>query len=113
MKKIVYVASPYTEGDQFVNVRNSVLVGMQLRGLGLLPKLPLLWAFWHFIKPETYNFWHEMCLDWIPHCHAVLRLPGESEGADSEVAEAKIHGIPIFYSIREIVEWTRVDVTSP
>lgn len=38
-------------------------------------------------------------------CDALLRLPGESPGADEEVALAESLGIPVFYSLAALVEW--------
>ncbi|GAA4174679.1 hypothetical protein [Gryllotalpicola koreensis] len=38
----------------------------------------------------------------LAHCDAVLRLPGESRGADQDVAIARRRGIPVYYSIDEM-----------
>ncbi|MGN6220938.1 MAG: DUF4406 domain-containing protein [Microbacterium sp.] len=38
----------------------------------------------------------------LQHCDAVLRLPGDSRGADQDVAIAQRRGIPVYYSIDEI-----------
>ncbi len=38
----------------------------------------------------------------IQHCDAVLRLPGESRGADDDVRQAKARGIPVYFDITEI-----------
>jgi hypothetical protein len=38
----------------------------------------------------------------LQHCDAVLRLPGESRGADQDVAIARHRGIPVYYSLHEI-----------
>ncbi|MGL4423617.1 MAG: DUF4406 domain-containing protein [Gemmataceae bacterium] len=38
----------------------------------------------------------------ISICDAVLRLPGESRGADNDVKQAEARGIPIFRSLAEI-----------
>lgn len=38
----------------------------------------------------------------LQHCDAVLRLPGESRGADQDVAIARERGIPVYSSIEEI-----------
>ena len=35
-------------------------------------------------------------------CDAILRLPGESSGADEEVAVLRAAGKPVWYSISEI-----------
>ena len=38
----------------------------------------------------------------LTHCDAVLRLPGESRGADQDVAIARERGIPVYERIAEI-----------
>ncbi len=38
----------------------------------------------------------------LQHCDAVLRLPGESQGADQDVAIAQDRGIAVYYSLDEI-----------
>lgn len=38
----------------------------------------------------------------LQHCDAVLRLPGESRGADQDVAIARDRGIPVYFSIEEV-----------
>jgi hypothetical protein len=38
----------------------------------------------------------------LEHCDAVLRLPGESTGADQDVAIAEERGLPVYYGIDEI-----------
>jgi hypothetical protein len=38
----------------------------------------------------------------LRHCDAVLRLPGESTGADQDVAIARRRGIPVYHRVEEI-----------
>ncbi|MCW3492004.1 DUF4406 domain-containing protein [Microbacterium sp. SSM24] len=38
----------------------------------------------------------------LEHCDAVLRLPGDSRGADQDVAIAQDRGIPVYHSLDEI-----------
>ncbi|MFS0853520.1 DUF4406 domain-containing protein [Microbacterium sp. 179-I 3D4 NHS] len=38
----------------------------------------------------------------LQHCDAVLRLPGASAGADTDVAIARERGIPVYFSIEEV-----------
>jgi hypothetical protein len=38
----------------------------------------------------------------LQHCDAVLRLPGESRGADQDVAIARERGIPVYRRLAEI-----------
>jgi len=43
----------------------------------------------------------------LEKCDAVLRLPGESKGADNDVSIATARGLKIYYSIEEIPVQTR------
>ena len=38
----------------------------------------------------------------LAHCDAVLRLPGESRGADQDVAIARQRGLPVYYRLEDI-----------
>jgi len=38
----------------------------------------------------------------LQHCDAVLRLPGESRGADEDVAIATARGIPVYHALEEV-----------
>jgi hypothetical protein len=38
----------------------------------------------------------------LQHCDAVLRLPGESNGAENDVRIARERGIPVYFDIAEI-----------
>lgn len=38
----------------------------------------------------------------LQHCDAVLRLPGESSGADTDVAIARERGIPVYTDLEQI-----------
>jgi hypothetical protein len=38
----------------------------------------------------------------LQHCDAVLRLPGESRGADQDVAIARERGLPVYTSLAEV-----------
>jgi hypothetical protein len=38
----------------------------------------------------------------LQHCDAVLRLPGESTGADQDVAIARERGLPVFFDLADI-----------
>lgn len=103
MKK-VYIASPYTKGDIAVNVRRQIDCADELMDLGFAPFLPLLAHFQHLIHPRDYEDWTEIDLEWVKSCDALLRLSGESEGADREVALAEKLKIPVFYNIDELLE---------
>ncbi len=38
----------------------------------------------------------------LSHCDAVLRLAGESKGADNDVKIARERGIPVYYALDEV-----------
>ena len=38
----------------------------------------------------------------LEHCDAVLRLPGESAGADQDVAIATARGLPVYHDVPEL-----------
>lgn len=38
----------------------------------------------------------------LQRCDAVLRLPGDSRGADQDVAIAKSRNLPVYYSLSEV-----------
>ena len=102
MSIAVYIASPYTNGDKIRNVRTSLLVADELLEKGFVPFTPLLSHFWDFLSPKSYKTWLDLDKEWLLRCDCVLRLPGESTGADEEVALANKHNIPVFYSISEL-----------
>jgi len=95
----VYVAGPYTNGDIAVNVRNAYAAANHLAELGFAPFVPHATHFWHMMFPRPYGFWLELDNQFLPCCAAVLRLPGQSHGADEEVRLAEQLGIPVFTDI--------------
>jgi hypothetical protein len=58
----------------------------------------------HMQSPREYGVWTEQGLIWLEMCQALIRLPGESPGADHEVEEAEALGIPVFYSVAEFLD---------
>lgn len=38
----------------------------------------------------------------LEHCDAVLRLPGDSRGADQDVAIARGRGLPVYFSVDDV-----------
>ncbi len=98
MKKI-YIAGPYTKGDVAVNVGNAIAVANRLKDAGYAPYVPHLTHFWHLLFPRPYEDWLELDNQFLPLCDALLRIPGESKGADAEVELAGKLGIPVFESL--------------
>jgi hypothetical protein len=60
-----------------------------------------VYVVWHFLTPMPYQNWLSIDNEWLSLCDYLLRLPGQSHGADQEVALAKSLNIPVFYSIED------------
>lgn len=105
----VYVASPYSIGDTEENVYRNMEAGDMLIQEGFYPFIPLLMHFQDKEFPKTYDYWLDYCLEWLYCCDAVLRLDGESKGADLEVQEALNAEIPVFYNIIDLMLWANGD----
>ena len=103
--KRVYIASPYTLGDVAANVKFQIDVAERLIGFGFAPFVPLLYHFQHMVHPRGYDDWVRLDLEWIGVCDCLLRLGGESKGADNEVRYALELGLPVFYSVDELCKY--------
>lgn len=101
--QVVYIASPYSNGDKEANVRRQIDVANELLDRGYIPIVPLLSHYWHMQTQQHYLVW--MLIDLVLIVKAadyVLRLDGESDGADLEVFVASMRGIPIVHSLEEL-----------
>ena len=101
--KRVYIAGPYSNGDVAVNVRNAYEAANRLVDGGLAPFVPHHTHFWQMLFPRPYEEWLKLDLAFLPCCDVVLRLPGDSLGADGEVREARSLGIPVFDNIDDLL----------
>lgn len=124
MRPRVYIAGPISKGDLCDNLNQATAAFVALAKAGCAPHCPHWSA---YSKPAfrsishvrevlcvatvsgnsemTHNDWLGIDLLWVAVSDAVLRLPGESAGADREVAEAMRLGIPVFHSVADIATW--------
>ena len=102
----IYVAGPYTQGDTAMNIRGVVQTADVLMKYGYFPYVPHLTHLWHMISPRPYNEWLALDNEWLKKCDAVIRVSGPSEGADAEIALANRLGIPVYYSVTELLRHT-------
>jgi hypothetical protein len=101
----VYLAGPlHSSGPVEDNVHHAVVVARKLIGHGFAPLVPHLNI--HVDPQQDYGHrrWLENDLSWLEVADAVYRLPGDSTGADEEVAYAQERGIPVFYDIKSLGE---------
>ena len=120
MKPWVYIASPYTKGDQALNVAFQMRTWDNLLSLGVVPIAPLWTHFQHLAHPRRYQDWIDYDNELISRCDVCLRMAAavgvqgggvyyqnESLGADDEVAFFLRLGKPVFYSITELEAWLK------
>lgn len=99
----VYVAGPYTS-DPAACTATAIAAGNQLLDAGCAPFVPHLAHYWETVHgPRPYEDWMRIDLAWLAAADAVLRLPGESSGADRETALAERHGIPVFHRLDDLL----------
>lgn|SRR5574337_595747 len=101
----IYVAGPYSK-HMVEGTRHAILMAEELRRRGHLPFVPHLSLLWDLVCPSPYGEWLSYDLEWLSHCDAVFRLPGDSPGADQEVAQAKKLGLPVYYTSKEVPDVT-------
>jgi hypothetical protein len=104
VKEKVFIAGPYSKGDVALNVRKAALAADRVWAAGFIPFVPhLLTHFFHFVCPHSYEEWLALDLEWLAACDHLVRLPGESAGADGEVARALALGIPVYEGVDEFL----------
>lgn len=101
-RKLVYVAGPYTQGDVEANVAEAIRVGNVLIDKGYAPIVPHLSHYQHMAKPQDYETWMEIDFSLIEVCDLLLRIPGDSPGADREVDLAIGIDVPVVYAVEDL-----------
>lgn len=105
----IYIAGPISKGDLQENINQARDAAEDLIAEGFAPLCPHLTCFLESNTPcrlgtFTHTEWLEVDIPWVLSSDAVLRLPGESLGADMEVEAAKLAGIPIYTDIERLVQ---------
>jgi len=106
----IYIAAPYSS-DPEQNTLRVLKVADRLLEMGYIPFVPHLSHYWDKVSPKPWETWIEIDRVWLRYCNVLLRLTGESNGADGEVKDAvKLH-IPIFFAINDELtafeEWVK------
>jgi hypothetical protein len=121
----VYCAGPIRRGDLCENIRQADEAFYKLMKTGMFAPMVPHWTCYagdcqsgvgvgsawarankdgHYRDLNGEDF-IDADLAWVRVSEAVLRLPGGSVGADAEVRCANANGIPVFYSVEEVVSW--------
>jgi hypothetical protein len=110
MKPLAYVAGPYT-GEVEANIRLANQVGRELRRLGYATIVPHNTIISALVAPENYEAYLENDFEQVARCDLVVRLPGDSSGADRECALAHQLGIPVVIwtlapeTLKDVAQW--------
>lgn len=104
---IVYISGPITKGDRNVNYFQACHAHAELMRAGFAVINPILSMLLPFAWQDDFphSMWIKADFPLVRASGAVLRLPGESNGADEECAEAALHGIPVFENISELLRF--------
>jgi len=114
LRPLVYLAGPYSLPDPLENVQQSVALADELLHEGfVVPLVPHLTHLWDQLSPKTVEHWYAYDLELLARCDALLRLPGESVGADREVDFAQRAGIPVFHSKAQLYAWAAARPVAP
>lgn len=135
--KRVYIAGPISKGDLAANINRASRAFERLALAGLAPFCPhwscfsgvAVWERTYTYDPSsgedratgravfakagaqpnklTHADWLRVDLAWVACADAVLRLPGESAGADQETAFARMNGTPVFEDEAALLRWAR------
>ena len=97
----IYVAGPISKGDREANLAAAIDAADRLLAAGWYPYVPHLGQLWDERHAHSYREWMALDQGWLAACSALLRLPGESPGADEEVAFAEVHGIRVYWSLED------------
>ena len=110
-RRKVYIAAPYSNGDKLndahvsANVKVALATAAQLINMGFDAFAPHTS---HYVAKElrtiSYERWMEWCINLLDDFDCVLRLKGASKGADAECLYAVNRCIPVYTSVKELVE---------
>lgn len=110
---LILIAGPYrsgTGGDPDLIARNLARLEEAAAPLHRLGHIPMIgeWVALPVLRGLSDggagdgDVMYETASRLLQHCDAVLRLPGESTGADTDVAIARERGLPVYRSLAEV-----------
>lgn len=116
-RKTVYVAGPISQGNLRANLARAMQAARELMTAGFAPLVPHWSCFLETLAAEhailipssgsgfAHDVWMEVDLPWVKRADAVLRLEGDSKGADAECEHARKYAIPVFTTVADMVVW--------
>lgn len=95
----VYLSGPITLGDKAHNLKQATDAAKALILAGFSPLCPHLSMLYEWEAEVPHATWIDIDLPWVLVSDAVLRLPGQSKGADAECEFAFECDIPVFHDM--------------
>lgn len=102
--QLIYIAGPYTNGDVAKNVHTAIQAAHIIMDNGMYPYCHHLSHFQHLLFAREYDDWIQLDLVWLRKCDALVRIPGESPGADREEALARDLGMRVYTGLNALLE---------
>ena len=100
----VFISGPMsTSGEPGPNLHQAVVAAAILMRSGHTPFVPHLTWIADAISPCSIDQWMRWDKEWLLQCEAVIRLPGDSRGADEEVRLARENEMPVYESVNELL----------
>lgn len=100
-----YLAGPYSINPEAMFERH-MDAAERLFSAGYTVYSPILETHqWHQKFPHDYDWWLERDLEILGNCQGVIRLPGESPGADKEVEFARMIGLPVWAGMSPVEDF--------
>ena len=105
MRPRLYLSTPITLGNRTMNFATACNTQTELMRLGFAVLNPALSG----QHPDAWNIPHDTWMEndypWVAVADVVLRLPGESKGADMETRFAESLGIPVIHRYHDLLAW--------
>lgn len=104
---LIYVAGPLDTGPpelRAARIAEAIRVGAELIAAGHAPYVPHLSEAMAEAHDISYEEWMSVDLAWLRVAAAVIRIPGDSAGADRETELAESLGIPVYQGLESLVE---------
>jgi hypothetical protein len=107
--KTVFISAPFrgsSSWDIELHIRVAEETGRDVALLDMVPLIPhTMYRFFQGAMPD--DFWLSATTELLGRCDAVIFVGNwrTSPGCRGEMAYAKEHGIPIFYTLEDLTDW--------
>ena len=95
---LIYLAGPISS-DPLRHTHQAIKLAAELAKMGWLIHVPHVSVLAEMVAPLPYESWMQLDFAVIRRCDALIRLPGESPGADRELELARELGLPVVRTV--------------